>query len=341
MDQGNEPSILDIAPNGDVILVVDQDAAQKKLRVHSFALSMASKVFAAMFGSQFAEGQRLNSTYPKDVPLPEDDADAMVTICSVLHYRYELIKDHLNIDTIYDIAVCADKYEFTGALKPSFQIWMSKTGDVRRTEPLLKAMTAAYIFDDADIFHDISRSLVEHSSDDYAESWDWSASGFLPAKALGNMMTLTPILATVTDKIIVFLTDQRNKLRIQIRRLLFGEDAAMNYCNCNTIEFNLGAYIRSMRRNGFEHDITEKTTCAHIIEMIREYQPSLQSLPEATIRFGCDSRYHPMPDIAEYLSVGVKALNAKGMCLDCIRADGYSKPERCRGGFGTHLPGSC
>lgn len=210
MDQGNEQSTtaqdsallnLDIAPDGDIILLVGEEPNQRTLRVHSFALKIASKVFAAMFGPHFTEGQSLSSADPRIVPLPEDDSDAMATICCVIHYRRDLITDVPDIDKICNIALSADKYEFTVALQPFFQIWMRNIGEVKQIKALLKATVAAYIFDDAAIFADVTKFLIMHCSEKYTHHWDGIVNDFLPPKVLGNRATLIqPLVAVLLTK---------------------------------------------------------------------------------------------------------------------------------------------
>ena len=70
MEDDDSPAV-EIDPNGDVVLILNG----KKLLVSSKILSMASRVFAAMFSSQFREG--LHNATPgiiPTIPLPEDDA---------------------------------------------------------------------------------------------------------------------------------------------------------------------------------------------------------------------------------------------------------------------------
>jgi hypothetical protein len=64
--------VTDILPDGDVVLVVGGDNI--RLRVYSQCLRSASQVFAAMFGPNWSDGQRLSRESPTEVPLPEDDA---------------------------------------------------------------------------------------------------------------------------------------------------------------------------------------------------------------------------------------------------------------------------
>jgi hypothetical protein len=72
--KGLEMSLAEIAPFGDVVFLVGPDKI--KLQVVSGILRIL-KVFEAMLGSNFAEGQGHNCDSPKEIDLPEDDAKAL------------------------------------------------------------------------------------------------------------------------------------------------------------------------------------------------------------------------------------------------------------------------
>ena len=43
-----------------------------------------------MLGHKFKEGESERSAcYPKRLNLPDDDPEAMVSLCKIIHYRYE------------------------------------------------------------------------------------------------------------------------------------------------------------------------------------------------------------------------------------------------------------
>jgi hypothetical protein len=55
---GKSDPVADISPDGDVVLVVGP--RNVRLRIHSQCLRCASKVFGAMFGPHWSEGQGLS-----------------------------------------------------------------------------------------------------------------------------------------------------------------------------------------------------------------------------------------------------------------------------------------
>jgi hypothetical protein len=112
---GKLDPVPDISPDGDVVLVVG--SRNVRLRIQSQCLRCASKVFGAMFGPHWSEGQGFSKESPREVPLVEDDADALRTICCVLHHRNDDVPQSLTPKEVLQIAIEADKYGLNITLK--------------------------------------------------------------------------------------------------------------------------------------------------------------------------------------------------------------------------------
>ena len=91
-----------------MILVVGE--VEDRLRVHSLCMRTASTVFDAMFGPHFLEGQPSTDSSPKEILMPDDDTNAMVFICNVIHHRNDNLPDVLQPADLADVALAADKY---------------------------------------------------------------------------------------------------------------------------------------------------------------------------------------------------------------------------------------
>jgi len=156
----------DIAPDGDVILVVGPQMV--RLRVHSLFLRSSSKVFKAMFGPNWSEGQRLSKESPGEVCLEEDDAEAMRIICYVIHHRINDVPQTLSPELIFRIAIGADKYDLAVALGLASSLWLGRvypmTQDMSDTR---YSMLSAYLFRNADVFARHTLSLVLHFTGPY------------------------------------------------------------------------------------------------------------------------------------------------------------------------------
>ena len=170
-------SVTDIATDGDVILVVGPE--RRKLRVHSLILKNVSTVFNAMFGPHFKEGQGLGGAYPKEIPLPEDSADALELICCVIHSRNDAVPHSLSPSEVLRVAIAADKYDCAVGLKFAGESWLIHN-DVKNTVELGRLMTAAYIFDSAHAFWKITLKLIFRHEGSYLQLIDEDTRHVIP-----------------------------------------------------------------------------------------------------------------------------------------------------------------
>jgi hypothetical protein len=111
------PTKIVIDKRGDVILQVGTDSDAVHLLVASKVLSLASKVFEAIFNNGFAEGQNLSPTSPREVPLPEDNPVHMTTVCKLLHMQTSDVPERLAVADLADFALLCDKYDCTNGVR--------------------------------------------------------------------------------------------------------------------------------------------------------------------------------------------------------------------------------
>jgi hypothetical protein len=154
----NKPSaVVKIAVDGDVILVVRPEKV--KLRVHSLFLKAASKPFFAMFGPDWKEGHNmLDQDGPVELQLPEDNADALKLICAIIHHQNNKVPQTLTAGDVLGVAVTADKYDCVDALKFASGNWL-RPGKNEASD-LMRLAAAAYLFQNAQAFKEITRALI-------------------------------------------------------------------------------------------------------------------------------------------------------------------------------------
>ncbi|KAK4494029.1 hypothetical protein PRZ48_015215 [Zasmidium cellare] len=105
---------LDIAPDGDLILVVDD---KLELLVHTCVLRLTSPVFKAMLGPDFAEGQSHGAAAnPKRLDLPEDDEEGIRYLCLVLHQANQHLPETMSTAQLLRFSMMVDKYDCTSAV---------------------------------------------------------------------------------------------------------------------------------------------------------------------------------------------------------------------------------
>ncbi|WQF76240.1 Putative BTB/POZ domain-containing protein [Colletotrichum destructivum] len=118
-----------VVPDGDLILVVGLGAETTELRADSLILKRASRVFGAMLGPRFSEGQKLldRGAEPVKISLPDEDPEIMELILNILHHQNSRVCQIAAADSILEVAVIADKYDLVDALK----VWIP--GDTKAT----------------------------------------------------------------------------------------------------------------------------------------------------------------------------------------------------------------
>ncbi|KAL2068131.1 hypothetical protein VTL71DRAFT_16229 [Oculimacula yallundae] len=196
----NKPcTIVNIAADGDVILVVGPE--QVKLRVLSLFLKAASKPFSAMFGPEWKEGYNmLNRDGPVELLLPEDNADALKIICTVIHHQNDKVPQTLAAADILEVATAADKYDCVNALKFASRNWLLR--GKKEAGDLMLLTAAAYVFQDAQAFKETTRELILNhdgpyfalSCDKVESAMDWRVFCLLEGQRSSARLKLAEIL---------------------------------------------------------------------------------------------------------------------------------------------------
>lgn len=166
---GKSDRTTNISPDGDVILIVGEEKV--RLRVQAQCLRSASKSFHVMFGPVWKEGQSLSTASPTEVPLVEDDADAMWTICCIIHHRNDLVPSHLTAKEILQIAILVDKYGLEIALKYASVEWLKPRVNATRVDMGL-LLAATFLFNNSDMFIAHIIALILHHSWSYLDFLD-------------------------------------------------------------------------------------------------------------------------------------------------------------------------
>jgi hypothetical protein len=161
--------VTDISPDGDVVPVVGP--RNVRLRIQSQCLRCASKVFGAMFGPTWSEGQGLSKESPWEVRLVEDDADALRIICCVIHHRNNDVPQSPTPIEVLQIAIEADKYDLNIALKYAKAQWLKPRGRPERVD-MGYLLAAAFLFGDMGMFVAHALGLILHYTGSYLEFFD-------------------------------------------------------------------------------------------------------------------------------------------------------------------------
>ena len=136
----------------------------RKIRTSSIVLSLASRVFDAMLKLEFREGQDLAESRTVEIPLPDDDPEAMLALCQVLHHRTSDMAA-LTSDRLLAIALLSDKYDCAGALQVFSSYWLREQSLGASQNDRQRLLTAAYLFRNSAQFVRCALDLIIHSTE--------------------------------------------------------------------------------------------------------------------------------------------------------------------------------
>ena len=186
VDSGHETDVDQISENG------SQTAGKKALRVSSTHLTLSSRVFKAMLKIHpTKEAQSLQTQKSVEIPLPEDDYGAFLTVMRIIHAQHADRDD--DICSLSRIATVVDKYEFHIPMRYYMENCMRTLAD--KSEPLYLDMLkhwlwVTWVFQDSYEFQRISKIAI--LEDKGPLDIDGTS---LPDRIAGKLSSLRPTLS--------------------------------------------------------------------------------------------------------------------------------------------------
>jgi hypothetical protein len=170
-ENNTKPAVINVHSHGDIILDVGSGFKVRSIRVSSGVLTATSSFFVELFSANLRENAvPCTAADPKHVPMVDDEPEAVLHLCNLLHYRSEQVRLATG-KGLLDLALLCDKYDCKAPVK----LWMdSRIGVYFRSAtkltelwkpqsnklPVLDVMGLAYLFDDSKHFWLASRPLI-------------------------------------------------------------------------------------------------------------------------------------------------------------------------------------
>jgi hypothetical protein len=135
---------------------VDKKPETRELIVSSKVLSLASPVFKAMLSGRFKEGidlaEGIASTKPYTLNLPDDDAEATIILCKILHFNINNVPEKPTPVCLEKLAFLCDKYQCISAMKYCGSVWLRDwllvyDSKVPSIDDLCRLLIFAYVVD--------------------------------------------------------------------------------------------------------------------------------------------------------------------------------------------------
>lgn len=277
---------------------------ERKLLVSSVLLSHVSLVFAAMFDGRFAEGQNLSLTSPPVVSLPDDEADAMATVCKIIHARIEDFTVNTTPTTLSSIALVAHKYDCTVAIRAWSIIWVADVLTRPSAEDFEKMVTITYLLDMPSEFRSATQSLIRDRSD------------LLSITAMSNGLSLLPL--EFLERVVKTQYDAQ-------RRALASVDKMFASRSCEICKMSVFSFCKDLQRIGFW--LFNKSS----ISELKTGVESMSSVAKGCGNVYCDFCFSSIGPGSILPGVMLVFNGVQGFCLDCVKKTylGIDSPE-CR-----------
>ncbi|KAK3343133.1 hypothetical protein B0H65DRAFT_540651 [Neurospora tetraspora] len=318
-----------ISATGDIILVVgapDSEDQQLRLRVQSAILREASTVFRAMLSPPWIESKGISAENPKEIHLPEDDPEAMETVCLALHFLNNDVDPETSGLMMLHVAILIDKYDLMNAMHFVITTWFQQPKQHRTPEDAMYRIAAAWVLQNEDFFA-INTWIVmvtHHSS--YAD-----------------FATLKLLKDTLPPRLFVLLTERTAYLRSRILDAIFKEtgykkaDTRLSTdCNCTwkrSLQDRFRKIWHSFNDESPRPEDSWTTPHFSILEMIERLKPladeqrafrsgwcvdkQARHVENTPIELGLDTStiYQRLPGWTE---------NETSLCLWCVRDEDLS-----------------
>ena len=112
-------------------------------------LALASPVFSRLFQVGFKEGTELSKTKSLELPLPDDDSDALLILLEIFHGRYRQVPRQVSLDQLAAIAILVDKYDCLESAELFFPHWRASVAPdlpVIVDHSFMRWLCVAYVF---------------------------------------------------------------------------------------------------------------------------------------------------------------------------------------------------
>lgn len=139
--------------------------------VSSKHMMLVSSVFKAMLQQgNFSEGAALRFNGKAEIPLPEDDPEALKILVDIIHSRHKHAPKKVGLDLLTHIAILVDKYRLHEAVGLYSDIWIrgllpTVPKSIDGGDAVLQWLCISWVFELEEEFAKMSRVLMAEGCD--------------------------------------------------------------------------------------------------------------------------------------------------------------------------------
>ncbi|KAE8326473.1 hypothetical protein BDV39DRAFT_205883 [Aspergillus sergii] len=314
--------------DGDIIIECGDDSFQ----ICSKVMSAASPVLSAMFSPHSKEGTSIvnGSEGPVVIPVGGDDPEALLTFCSIVHFRIDEIPENLSSTFLENFTTLIDKYMCKKAVASQVRLWLMRDLGTLNVTQLCPLLLLAYVMDLPERFAAISKELLFAHAGSYADLSLLVDHPLIHSNVVGRQSTSLYVLDGASlSTIAVDFERKRRELHRIARKAITSVLNSFTAFKADESKY-VTLYTWKLQACGLlpSTDVFEAKSFKQV------YWDALK-LPKC----------HPAPcHVSGCVCMSIKALKqdaellrllsncrkAKvGMCLDCLRSNGSSFPK-CR-----------
>lgn len=155
MTTPEDGSNISFDPNGDRCLIVGTGDNQKRFRVSSNAMCLASPVWKAMFTGGWKE------TTTEEISFPEADPNALSIALRIAHLQFKDLPSSVNFKELLRLAGICDEYDLVKIVRPFLAKWIERFERLAlKNEYPEEWLLVAWTFGNRDVFGSITRRIL-------------------------------------------------------------------------------------------------------------------------------------------------------------------------------------
>ncbi|PQE27472.1 Nuclear pore protein [Rutstroemia sp. NJR-2017a BVV2] len=168
-------------PTSDIAEPIIKTVYKTCLVVSSKHMCLASPVFKAMLQGEFREGKELREMKQLDLPLPDDDTEAMKILVYIIHCKHKLVPLKVDLTLLTNIALLVDKYRLHEVLGIMVPIWKKhlEADSLKKFRSVIRWICIAWVFDLHEEFRKATQ-IMQEQSDLSVSNWMRKESLHLP-----------------------------------------------------------------------------------------------------------------------------------------------------------------
>lgn len=266
---------------------------------------------------------------PIEIPLPDDDLEAMRLLCMVLHMKSGCLSRKPTITELRGFAEIVDKYDCTAAVYFVARTWLRDAHEQAATvQDWYNLTESAWLLDEPFAFRRSTKELSlvgqYHRPDQMPQNFEAVVADLVGSQLLKRSEDIITSMLLKIHAPVVAMTENHYQGSLPSRDHGYYQPGGVKYQGGKHDYMVAAAYTAFLNKHGLNRNLSQ---CSSLADLMLNIENALNStaLAHANVRSygGCsDVRCRAceidMRKLFEGLAAEAKSL-VDGLCLDCMR----------------------